>query len=762
MVTLLVILLGGLTLFGLTLLMRSIQAKEWAQSLVAFRLGAPSGLKPEAVSAWLGSLSALTHASGWWLLPHPPLVVEIVASRHGIAHYVLMPRNLRSAVLASVRAHLPGARLEAASDYLKQRPKCRMAAEWRLTSRQRSLAVDRAPATAVGVLASLQPLQGDEQVIAQWILTGPGTPQPVHKPDADREASVPWWLESDSPSDADDLRSMRVKQREQLLNAVGRLGVVADSKARAYELYGPTWGMLRMLNAPGVQFVRRHLPERMVSDRLAKLTLPVTAWPVVLNAREAVGVVALPLGDAPLPGVCLGVARQVPPPNGLSRHGSVLAISNYPGSTKHIRISREDRLRHLYVVGPTGVGKSTLMANIAIQDMQAGDGLALIDPKGDLVTDVLARVPAERQNDVIVIDLADTARPIGLNLLHAGKSEHNRELAADHVLAVLKSLWSQYWGPRTDDVLRSVLLTLTHSTAPDGSAFTLVEVPELLTNAPFRRMVVDQPTVPTSVRAFWAWFESLSEAEAVQVIGPSLNKLRSFTTRTSLRLTLGQSSGLDIAAAVRNRKILLVNLNRGLIGSEAAFLCGSLLVSGIWQAALSRASLAPEKRRPFWLHLDEFQQIARLPIALSDMLAEARAYGLGVVMANQYVAQLPPDIRAAALGTVRNLVSFQIEIDDARTLEPRFAPSLTARDLSGLAAYEVGLRLMHDNQLLTPCTGTTVPLPATTGNSDELREASRQRNGRDRMHVEQALRARIGTDLDNGQPTGRRRRGGRT
>jgi hypothetical protein len=228
-------------------------------------------------------------------------------------------------------------------------------------------------------------------------------------------------------------------------------------------------------------------------------------------------------------------------------------------------------------------------------------------------------------------------------------------------------------------------------------------------------------------------------------------------------LTLGQSTGLDIPAALREGKVLLVSLSRGVIGVDAAYLLGSLLVSGIWQAALARAAIPQQQRRPFWLVLDEFQQVSRLSIALTDMLAEARGYGLGVVMANQYVSQLSPEVRAAVLGTVRNLVSFVVEPDDARLLEPRFTPTLSARDLSGLAAYEVALRLCSGNQVLAPCTGTTLPLPDATSDPARLREASRQRYGRERVEVERALQERLagGTD-DSGHGVGRRRRGGRS
>lgn len=415
MMVALVIAVSGLALLVLVLVLRLWDAQAWRRSLVALRLHPPAGLSADNVAAWLGSLSALTHASPWWLTPQPPVVIEIRASAQGIVHHLLVPESMRAAVLGSVRAHLPGARIEEAPDYLDVRPRPLVAAEWRLTDRQRALGFERAETTAVSLLASLQPLGAHEQTYVQWILTGAGTPSPIRT--GSKESISSWWHGVGS-ADADELRNRRLKLREgPLLHAVGRLGVVAGSKPRAYVLFGRTWGIPRQLNAPGAQLVRRLLPVRVVADRITRLSLPLTAWPVVLNAREAVGVVGLPVGERALPGLGYQVARQVPPPHGLSTSGVTVAMSNYPGVERPLRLSRTDRLRHLYVVGSVG----------------------------DLATDVLKRVPAHRCSDVIVADLADLSRPIGLNVLAGNSSEHARELAADFVLSVLRSLWAQFW-----------------------------------------------------------------------------------------------------------------------------------------------------------------------------------------------------------------------------------------------------------------------------------------------------------------------------
>jgi hypothetical protein len=410
---------------------------------------------------------------------------------------------------------------------------------------------------------------------------------------------------------------------------------------------------------------------------------------------------------------------------------------------RRLALATNDRLRHTWVIGPTGTGKSTLLAGQIVQDMEAGRGVVVIDPKGgDLIRDVLDRVPASRHGDVVVLDPSATDRPVGLNLLDMARGEHAEELAVDHLVHLMSSLWRSSWGPRTSDVLRNALLTLTHTRAADGSRFTLVELPELLLNPTFRRFVVSQPGVPGPVRPFWAGFEEMSDGERAQVIGPSLNKLRSLTTRTALRLVLGQSEGIRLDEVFTKRRIILVPLPAGVIGAETAALVGSLVMAGLWQATLARVAVPAERRHPVMIYLDEFQNVMRLPVDLADMLAQARGLGVGMVLAHQYLAQLNDEIRTAVLSTARTQIAFQVEYDDAKTLANRFAP-LTQADLSGLAAYEIAMRPCVDGATLAPVTGRTLALPAPTTNGVALAEAVRMRRGVARAEVEAALSARI-------------------
>ncbi|MEU9685347.1 type IV secretory system conjugative DNA transfer family protein [Amycolatopsis japonica] len=731
-----VVIVASVLVILLTILAaRWIHSALWRNRLVAYRLRLPAGLRADHVSQWLSVLAADTHR---W-----PVSFELVAGHSGISHYLLVPSSHAESTLSRLRSALPGIRTDEAPDYLDTEPATRGAAEFRLTTLERPLAHDRAASSTTALLAGLYPLSQSETVRVQWILSGSRALSP--NPDAPSEVA----------------RAVRAKNAAAMFSAVARVAVNASSRKQANALLTRVGSAFRALNTAGVSVQRRIWSSSTVTGRFADRSLPLTVWPMRLNTDELAGLLGIPLGDVHLPGIELGRARQLPPPSDMARRGLTLAISNFPGAADRLLVLQtEDRLRHLHLIGPTGVGKSTLIANLALQDVERGDGVMLVDPKTDLVNDVLARVPEDRIEDVVVLDPSATDQPVGFNILQVGRSEHERELVVDHVVHVFSALWRSSWGPRTSDVLRTSLLTLTHTRARDGSAFTLCEVPELLLNPAFRRFVTKQADVPDSVRSFWMVYEAMSDGERTQIIGPSLNKLRSLTTRTPLRLMLGQSEGIDVADLYRHRRVILVPLSKGTVGSDTAQLLGSLLMATLWQATLARASQPAAQRRPAWAYLDEFQDVLRLgaDAELADMLAQARGLGLGLTLAHQYLEQLPRQIQAAVLGTVRSQLAFQLDFDDARTLERRFAPALAAADLMGLPVFEVALRPSVHGQTRPATTGTTLPLSDALRDPAVAAEASRRRFGVPRADVEAALKARIETPLT--APIGRKRRGG--
>lgn len=717
-----------LAVAGVRVAVHGLQVACWRWSLAAFELRLPRTATVDNVSRWVGTLRAILPGRRWWSpLSRWPLCLETIATRRGVRHVVVMPRRMHADVQSTLAAVLPGARLTELAHYLTvERPtRFQSAAEAHLKSTGELLALDRAEDTSRHLLAALQPVEAGEQVRVQWLLGGALAPR--------------WALD---PRLSAGMVPPYVKHADPLLVAVCRVAVSSPlGRRRARALHGRVWVALRGMNTPKARITRRLLlTSVVVAGRLVLRSVPWRRWPMVITARELGGLLGLITGEASLPGVPAGVSRVLPPSPSMTATGVVVAASTYPGVRTPLCLSTSDRLRHLWMLGPTGVGKSTLLANLISYDAHRGDCLIVIDAGGDLVTDVLARIPQPRHNDVIVIDPTSTERMTGFNPLHT-KNPGDNELAAGLVFHVLHSMYASSWGPRTADILRASLLTLTMTHAPDGQRFTVCDLIELLTNTGFRRVVTAQPLTP-ALESFWHWYEALSDTQRVQMISPALNKLRPFTLYSPLRLTLGQSTGIDFTEVVQKNRIVLVPLKTGLLGAETAALIGSLVMAAVWQTTLARAALPKDQRHPVWMYMDEFQNIVRLPVDLADMLAQARGLGLGLILAHQHLGQLSPEIKAAVLSTARSQLVFQLESHDATELAPRFAP-LTRDDLTALGPHEIALRPCVSGITLTPVTGTTYPLPNPTTNPVALAQASRERYGLPLTAIDDQITARI-------------------
>lgn len=755
--SLVLLLIGGLAIPSVVVLSRLLDMRSWGRRLEAYELRLPSGLEVSAVQQWLANVAAVTHPPKWSLLYSPPIGLEVVATQKGIRHYLLTPERSAEKLLAGLRAAIPGVRVSEAAEYLTRQSRFRVAAELKATTHRRPLGFTRAEGMSASLLASLQPLGHDEVVSVQWIFTSGGTPVPVHTASPHQEDA--WWsaylVDSTSPADAEAVQALRLKQRAPQLLATARVAVSAANQKRAHSLFSRTWGTFHGLNASGVRLVRRWLPTGIVARRLACHAYPVLAWPLTLSTEELSGLLGLPIGGSMLPGISVGSARQLPPATSIPAHGLVVANSNYPGmQTRPLALHADDRLRHTLAVGPTGSGKSWLLARLILQDIADGRGVFAIDLKGDLTADILARVSDSDAERIIVVDPSRRDNPIGFNVLSTSRDEAERELAVDNTLHVFKEIWSAYWGPRSDQIMRASLSTLVNARAADGSAFTLVELVPLLTNNQFRRFLVNQSGVSDSTRAYWHRYDAMSEGERLQAIGPILNKVDAFTGRTAIRLLLGQSKGLDLRDIYRKRSVVLVNLAKGIHGSETSNLLGALMVLKLWQAVLARMQVPSERRHPIFAYIDEAQDLMKLPVPIADLFAQARGLGLGLTVAHQYFAQLPEHIKAAELGTVRTQILFATEYEDAKLLEQRFAP-LTANDLMGLEAHEVAMRLCVNGQTLSPVTGVTLPLDDEVRDASQLLEVLQQRHGRSRADVETAILSRLAVPSRDGKRFGR-------
>jgi len=376
------------------------------------------------------------------------------------------------------------------------------------------------------------------------------------------------------------------------------------------------------------------------------------------------------------------------------------AETTFRGDRRRFGIRRKDRRSHIYILGRTGMGKSTLLEILIASDLQAGNGLALLDPHGDLASRVLAHVPEERRADLIDFDPAD--RNVPYNPLRVSDPSR-RYLVSSGLISAFRKVWSESWGPRMEHILRHALLTLCEF---PGS--TLLDLPRLLTDPAFRRGVVGRVTDP-QVREFWRTeFDRYAPHFRNEAIAPILNKVGAFLASPVVREVVGdREASLDLRQVIDEGKILIANLSKGKLGEDASALLGALLVTGFECAALSRVDTPEAKRRDFYLYIDEVHNFATL--SLADMLPEARKYRLGMVLVSQYLEQLEEPIQRAILANVGTLIAFRVGTRDAKVLAEEFFPEFSVEDLVSLPRYHIYLRLMIDGVVSRGFSAITLP-----------------------------------------------------
>src|SRR5215470_11954755 len=371
------------------------------------------------------------------------------------------------------------------------------------------------------------------------------------------------------------------------------------------------------------------------------------------------------------------------------------ARTNFRNEAKPFGIKRADRRTHMYVIGKTGVGKSTLLETLIRQDMENGEGLALLEPHGDLVEKALQAVPDKRRSDLIYFDVPDRTNPLGFNPLERVAPE-KRALAAAALLEAFKKIWADSWGPRLEHVLRNCFLALLEQ--PDS---TLADVLRLLDDRAFRRTVAVR-VYNSHVRDFWLGeYERYPANLRAEAISPIQNKVGAFLSNPITNRILTQPrSAFELRDVMDEGKILLVNLAKGKIGEDASALLGALLVTKIGLAGLSRADVQEERRRDFYLYLDEFQNFATL--SLANMLSELRKYRTNIILSHQFQGQLEPQVRDAILGNTGTIISFRLGLTDAELLAGEFYPFFSASDLVNLPNHHIYLKLMIDGKVSQP------------------------------------------------------------
>lgn len=601
------------------------------------------------------------------------------------------------------------------------------------------LAAERLSAVVRAVLAALASTVEGEELVVQLQLGRRFSPQVLGR------VEPQGWLELlglvPPPSVSGERgRRMRAQVGRHRAAACLRLGVRAASPLRQRTLLQGLLGALRLLEGPGVRLRAR-------TEHPAKLDGVRRPWRagLELGAGEIVAMAGWPIGELPLPLLGSGHPRLVAPPPEVASGSSqrVVGASAVPGEAGLVRLPITDAVYHTHLLGPTGVGKSTVLLSLALADAAEGRGLLLLDPKGDLATDFVARLPQERAGDVVVLDPTNPC-PVGFNPL-AGSPEL-AVVTAEAVLGVLAELFRDSWGIRTADVLSAALLTLAR--IPQA---TLVWLVPLLTNPAYRqRLITTAGADPLGTDVFWQGYEAKPVRTQAVEVAPVLNKLRQLMLRPGLRAMLGQAQPrFGLTDLLERRRIVVVNLNQGLLGAGAARLLGTLLVAQLWQHLLARQAEPPERRQIVSVYIDEVQAfLAGLPGSLADALAQARSLGAAFHLAHQYRGQLSAEMMQAVETNTRSKVYFSLSATDAAAAA-RLAPELEAADFQLLAQYQAYATVMHQGRRSGWFSLATRPAPPAVRDPALLYAASHARYGIPAEQTEAELIALTSSTMPN-------------
>lgn len=465
--------------------------------------------------------------------------------------------------------------------------------------------------------------------------------------------------------------------------------------------------------------------------------------PFVLSVEELATVYHLPNVTVTTPNIYWVRSRRIEPPNDLPSSQSfgpeeltILGRTNFRNIHDVFGIKSLDRRRHMYVIGKTGMGKSTLLENMVYSDIAAGRGLAVVDPHGDLADSVLNFVPSHRTNQVVVFDPSDRDFPVAFNMLENIDPSLN-SIVCSGMVGIFKKIYGESWGPRLEHILRNTILSLL-----EYPGTTMLGIPRILQDVSFRRKVVRKISDPI-VKRFWEdEFDKMDPRQRTEAISPILNKVGQFLSSPIVRNILGQpKSAVDLRFAMDTGKIVIVNLSKGKIGEDMSSLLGAMMITKFQLDAMSRANIPENERKDFYLYVDEFQNFATDSFA--TILSEARKYRLNLTMANQYIAQMPDEVRDAVFGNVGTILSFQVGFDDADYLSGQFGEEVLSNDLVSLSKYNAYMRLLIDGMPSQTFSLETMPPPTVEseeGRREKVIKLARERYATEREVVEDKIR----------------------
>lgn len=700
------------------------QAEVMRGSRVRLGLRFPVGLEPGAALAALDGLSGLPHTA--------ELVAEVAADEGSIGHALWVPASACSTVESVLSGVIPSLRITES----KSLPEGIATVALRLFIPTPSLLVgENAVAASRALLSGVANLGAGESVVLRWALR-PGSARVRREPESpsarEREIGKAWRRKTSVPG----------------FSAAGLVLIRSPRVGRAWELASHIESVLRSRKGlvGGVRVTRGRGNRSLASQPRTSLT---SGW---LSTPELLALTGWPLGaDVAVPGVEVGAARELRAGRHVPREGRRLFIGRDSNGERPVALSVEAARLHLAVVAPTGGGKSNLLLRCILDDLEGGHGGVLLDPKNDLVNDLLDRVPARHAARVVVLDPSVSGPVPGLDLLGSG----DPDMRADVVLSALKGIYRDAWGVRIDGYLRLGLRTLAELPNP-----VLSDWMRLYTDRELRRGAVARLRDPILLAQWRTYEESLSAAEQFAHIAPALSRITSLLARPSLRAVINQSSPrLSIPRLLTEGRWLVVALSPSAMGEAANDLLSAIVGYLLWTAVEARVALPQERRRPIFFYCDELQSL-KLPVGLEVFLERSRGLGCGVIAATQGLARLPEGVRQSLLGNVGSLLTFKAGADEAARLS-RELPGLEAADIMGLARFECAARISTGSlgSGSAVVTGRTEGPPPRTGQAAAIRALTAARYGTHPAEVEAELRRRTEPTQPAGEgPLGQVRR----
>ncbi|MEP7166903.1 MAG: type IV secretion system DNA-binding domain-containing protein [Candidatus Woesebacteria bacterium] len=709
-----------------------------------------------AEQMFAGLYSLKNEGVGSILKPEDHFTFEIVALHESIAFYVTVPAELTDLIEKQIYGAYPSAEIEEAEEYniFSEGGKVAFAALTLASQTYLPIKVYKdLPTDGLSLLSSaLSKMDEGEGAIVQFVLepAGPGWQRAGSKYVADTKKKESDPQKASYNHDPKKLDAIETKASKPGFKVALRVVVSSIDARRANSHLTNILGAFAQFSSPTNSFKRSRIlfKQLFMVDFIYRYMPLFDRGAFVLNSEEMSTILHFPNKTVETHHINWLKAKSAPAPASIATSGMRLGSSNYRGTKKEIFIEEKDRQRHMYIVGKTGTGKSEFLKDMILQDIRAGKGMAVLDPHGELVEDIMQLIPPERAEEVIYFNPSDTERPMGLNIMEA-QTEEQMHFVVGSIIALMYKLYDPHKtgiiGPRFEHAIRNAMLTIM---AEPGATF--IELVRCLTDQKYVQELLPKVKDPV-VRRYWTdQIAQTSDFHKSEVLDYIVSKFGKFITNKVMRNIIGQSqSAFNFRQVMDEGKILLVNLSKGKLGEEDAKFLGLILVPKILTAAMSRQDMPMEQRRDFYLYVDEFQNYATEDFA--TILSEARKYRLNLIVANQFVAQIEEDVKNAVFGNVGSMVTFRVGVPDANFLQHEFAPTFSETDLTNIEKYHVYIKTIVNNEPVPPFSmDLTRDIEGEKKLMDPkraelIRELSRIKYGRPRDIVEQetAVRAKL-------------------